>query len=321
MNQKRKALIIGINEYTSSQVNNLTGAESDAALISELLERHADLSKNFDLIDYRTKHERDLLNATAQLFTSDADVALFYFSGHGGLREDLDETIIIPSDYDGQTVCGIRVNDIIHLANKATHINHKFIILDCCNSGGAGDNKGAYQNASALATGVTLICSTEKHSEAIEKHGMGQFSKALSLALEGGAANLLGEITSTSIYHYIESALSSTDQRPIFKTNIREVVSLRNIEPLIPNKVFMRLPQWFLTDDTHLSLDPTFEPEHPERNENNVRVFQGLQQCNRQGLIEPVDAKHMYGAAMNYKACKLTALGKFYYQLVKSGAI
>lgn len=319
MKTERKALIVGIDNYLHAPP--LRCAESDAELIAEVLERNGDRSKNFTRIDSKSKTERDLLHAISELFKSDVNVALFYFSGHGALREDLDETIIVSSDFDGKTVSGIRINDILHLANKATHIPHKFIILDCCNSGGAGDIKGLYENASALAPGVTLICSTEKDKEAIEKHGVGQFSKALHLALEGGAANILGDITSASVYSYIESILSTTQQRPIFKANLKDVISLRTIPPRIEIQTLLNLPCYFDYQDSTYNLTPEFEPDYPNHDSEKTKIFFELQQCNRQGLIEPVDAKHMYGAAMNSRGCRLTALGKFYFQLVESGAI
>jgi len=42
-----------------------------------------------------------------------------------------------------------------------------------------------------------------------------------------------------------------------------------------------------------------------------------LQLYESVGLVEPVDAEHMYFAAMNSKSCKLTALGLHYWKLAK----
>lgn len=42
---------------------------------------------------------------------------------------------------------------------------------------------------------------------------------------------------------------------------------------------------------------------------------------NRVNLVVPVDAPHMYHAAMESKACKLTVLGEHYRRLVSRGLI
>ena len=45
--------------------------------------------------------------------------------------------------------------------------------------------------------------------------------------------NLLGEVSPGSIYSYIDKSLGSWEQRPIFKANIKNFVSLRkNILPI-----------------------------------------------------------------------------------------
>ncbi|MEL7534497.1 MAG: caspase family protein, partial [Bacteroidota bacterium] len=41
-----------------------------------------------------------------------------------------------------------------------------------------------------------------------------------------------------------------------------------------------------------------------------------LQMFARNGLVEPVDAEHMYDAAIESKSCQLTLFGKYYRQLV-----
>ena len=48
-------------------------------------------------------------------------------------------------------------------------------------------------------------------------------------------------------------------------------------------------------------------------------IFAQLQKCNRHSLIEPVDAEHMYFAAINSKGCRLTALGAYYRELAIKG--
>jgi hypothetical protein len=44
-------------------------------------------------------------------------------------------------------------------------------------------------------------------------------------------------------------------------------------------------------------------------------LFRELQNCNRVGLVEPVEGSDMYWAAINSKGCQLTPLGKHYRML------
>ncbi len=53
----------------------------------------------------------------------------------------------------------------------------------------------------------------------------------------------------------------------------------------------------------------------------NTRVFAILQKYNRLNLLKPVDAPHMWHAAMQNKSCKLTALGEHYRRLAERNRI
>jgi hypothetical protein len=67
-------------------------------------------------------------------------------------------------------------------------------------------------------------------------------------------------------------------------------------------------------------MSDSMQAEFPT-DENRQRVFVELQQCNRHGLVVPVDAAHMYYAALESKARKLTALGAHYRKLAELNRI
>ena len=54
----------------------------------------------------------------------------------------------------------------------------------------------------------------------------------------------------------------------------------------------------------------------PDPDPNNTAVFAILQKYNRVNLLVPVDAPHMWHAAMEGKFCELTVLGEHYRRLV-----
>ena len=52
-----------------------------------------------------------------------------------------------------------------------------------------------------------------------------------------------------------------------------------------------------------------------------AKKFAILQKYNRLGLLVPINAPHMWNAAMENKSCKLTALGEHYRRLAAKGRI
>ena len=92
-----------------------------------------------------------------------------------------------------------------------------------------------------------------------------------------------------------------------------------------------RIVSYFDEPNTEFKLDPSFEPtntpavEHkviePYSDEKNVRIFRDLQKLESVGLVLPCDEAHMYYAAMNSKACKLTPVGQHYWRLVHDSII
>jgi len=79
----RKALIIGINHYSSG--SDLYGCVNDAYSVKSILERNSDGSVNFDckLITASSSRESiergELKDAVQELFSSKTEIALFYF--------------------------------------------------------------------------------------------------------------------------------------------------------------------------------------------------------------------------------------------------
>ena len=95
------------------------------------------------------------------------------------------------------------------------------------------------------------------------------------------------------------------------------LVTIRDAEPPISRSILRQLPEWFATSESEFPLDPSYEPtedpKHPEREE----VFEKLQKLRSARLLVPVDEEHMYYAALNSTACRLTALGRLYWQMAR----
>lgn len=316
----RKGLFIGINNYT--YISPLSGCNNDAMAMASLLERHANGRPNFSIKVLTSAEENLTRYAVKQhiqsLFSGDCEVALLYFAGHGQFDTSIDEGLLIPQDYEpgGE---GIRISDVLGWADEATHIKNKIIILDCCQAGAAGAMSGWRGGRSAIGEGMTILTACKKEQVALESGGHGVFTGLLLQALHGGAANVLGKVTPGSVYSFVDNALGAWEQRPVFKTNVSQFVPLREVAPLIAEETLRKLKDWFPEPSFVYPLDPSYEPTAAAFDPDNGEVFSQLQKCNRHSLIEPVDAEHMYFAAMHSTGCRLTALGAYYRELAIKG--
>lgn len=328
MINNRKALIVGIDDYS---VVPLNGCVNDANEIATLLSRNEDQSVNFS-VKLRTSSNYQINKSILKgwivdCFNGDDEIALFYFSGHGHI-DALGGYIVTP-DYAPMDF-GISMEDILAIANNS-RCKNKIIILDCCHAGSIGAINGISQHTAIINEGVTILTASKYDESAAEINGHGVFTELLIEALKGGAADITGKISPGSVYAYIDRALGPWEQRPVFKTNVNRFVSLRDSKPPIDISVVRRITDYFKDSTIKLSLDPSYEPtnnlevEHnviePYSDPNNVAIFSDLQKLESVGLVVPNGTPHMYYAAMDYKTCQLTSLGQHYWRLVKEGRI
>lgn len=323
----RIALIVGVNYYDHG--SSLYGCVNDAHSVKSVLERHDGGAVNFDckLMTSTSSTEKvnrgELKDQIEELFKADAEVALFYFAGHGHIEATGGYLLATDSSRGDE---GVSLSEILTFANSSPAKN-KIIILDSCHSGIAGTPPAGGQLAS-LSEGLTILTASTQEQYATEENGRGVFTMLLVDALNGSAANLTGDITPGSVYAHIDQSLGAWEQRPVFKTNVKQFVSLRNSSPAIPTDELRRIFEFFPTAGFTFQLDPTFEPEMKGRDEGmpppdpeNTRTFAILQKYNRLNLLVPNEVPHMWNAAMESKTCSLTALGEHYRRLVEKNRI
>lgn len=317
-----KALVVGINKYPGSP---LKACVNDACAIGELLKRNGDDSPNFH--DVRvltdTQDKSILKEEIFNLFRRRDDIALFYFSGHGAVDE-LDAYLVTP---DAQPFdMGISVSTLLRMANESP-CDNRIVIIDSCYSGNVGTTNLFGDRMSFINDGLTILTASTGDERSFEIGGHGIFTNLFIEALKGGAADITGMITPGSIYTFVDKALGAFDQRPMFKTNVTKFVSLRRVAPHIPVSVLRDLVRYFPERDMEFKLDPSFEDTNtpngvpqlvlPHADKDNVAIFKTLQKYQSGGLVVPVDAPYMYFAAMNSKSCRLTPLGKHYWELAR----
>lgn len=318
----RIALVVGVNYYEHG--GSLYGCVDDAHAVQAVLARHGNGAVNFDCklltgtgpTDTVTRNA--LKDEVSKLFAQPTEISLFYFAGHGHIEATGGYLLGTDASRGDE---GLSLSEVLQLANSSPARN-KIIVLDSCHSGIAG-TPPELGNLTALSEGLTVLTASAAEQYATEENGRGVFTTLLVDALHGSAANLTGDITPGSVYAHVDQSLGAWEQRPVFKTNVRQFVSLRSVAPPIDFDDLRRIAEFFPSPGFEFQLDPTFEPEQKGRDSGmpdpvaeNTRTFRVLQQYNRLNLVIPVGAPHMWHAAMQSKACKLTVLGEHYRRLV-----
>ena len=259
----RKALVVGINDYPKSP---LRGCVNDANAIAGVLKKHGDGSPNFHIKPFTspasTVTKAILKESIEQLFAGDSDIALFYFSGHGIVTST--GGYIVTPDYKKYDE-GVSMDEILKLAN-ASKAKDKVILLDCCYAGSMGSPAITGSSSALLSEGLTVLTACRDCETAFEKDGSGIFTSLVTEALQGGSADLRGEITPGSVYAYVDQALGAWDQRPIFKTNVTRFTSLRKIAPPVPLETLRKIAEYFPSAEYQYPLDPTYEFTEKKQN-------------------------------------------------------
>jgi Caspase domain len=330
----RKALIVGIDYYQS--IKSLSGCVSDADSVAGMIARNADGTTNFTTPRVLTATgvhnaitRKVLRESIEALFKDDPEIALLYFAGHGYI----DETggFLCASDcQDGND--GLALSDVMTFARRSEAKN-KIIILDSCHGGVVGDHPGG-GNVAEIVQGMTLLTASTADQYSFEggNGAPGVFTNLLVDALNGAAANLVGDVTPGSVYAHIDQSLGPWGgQRPVFKTNVKSFVSLRKAMPPIAQEELRQIAIHFPQPRFDFQLDPSFEPERSQEQQANpvipppdstkTAIFRVLQNYARVNLVRPVGAPHMWHAAMESKSCELTVLGEHYRRLVADNLI
>ena len=315
----RKALIVGVNFYEN--ISNLPGCVSDAYSVDSVLKDNSDGTRNFDTklitaVDENSKVTRaELKRIIKELFDDDSDIALFYYSGHGYI-ESTGGYLVTSDCKDGDD--GLPMSELLSIVNNSP-AKEKIVIIDTCHSGAMG-NPNPLTDIAYINEGVTILTASRKTQYSVDEGDGGTFTKLFVDAVSGAASNLLGQISPGSVYAHIDQSLGAWEQRPVFKTNVKNFVSLRTVQPPITLSELKKITEIF-RDSFEFNLDPSYEPDSDNPIKEHTEIFAILQKYNRVNLVVPVDAEHMYYAAINSKSCKLTVVGEFYWKLVKEERI
>ncbi len=314
----KRALLIGIDYYQN--FNALAGCVNDARALLPLLARNEDSSLNLqcriavaqDELSMITRD--DVLEQLEFLLAPGADFSLLYFAGHGSPHTGGDVHLVTSDGSD--LTPGVRFTEVLEMI-KASAVQEIVVVLDCCFSGAATTTPLLGTESALVREGVSILTASRRDQVSAENFvGRGQFSTFLEGGLDGGAADVLGNVTIAGLYAYLSEMFGAWEQRPTFKANVDRLHYIRSCQPRVDLKVLRELATWFPSPTDEFKLDPSFEPTEEPRNHENEAVFASMQKLRAAKLLDPVGEDHMYYAAMNSKSCALTPLGRHYWSMV-----
>jgi hypothetical protein len=142
---KRRALIVGINEYANPAAN-LEGCVNDAFLMSSVLQELGFEPEDIRMVLDQRATAAGLRERLEWLLddVQENDIRFFHYSGHGaqmpgyGADEVVDrlDECLVPYDFDWTPEKAILDNWFYELYSQLPYSAYFFAVLDCCHSGG-----------------------------------------------------------------------------------------------------------------------------------------------------------------------------------------
>lgn len=318
----KRALLVGIDAY--DHLGELSACANDVEALTPFLRKNDDGSENFVVTPLTSKTARVdrscLMRHARELFQSDADVVLLYYAGHGASRPG---DVVLCTQEGDEHDGGISFSSVLGLIGQS-RASEIIVILDCCFSGGAGGHPAVGGDLSYLRQGVAILTASRSNEVAMEEPAIGQgsFSYRLCGALDGGAADVLGNVSVISAYSYLREYFEAGGQIPTFKCNVSNLHRLRRCRSPVSIEDLRRLVRHFGPEPSfELPLDPSYEPTEPPPHPENEATFAVLQRLRAAKLVEPVGTEHMYYAATESRSCRLTPLGRHYRHLAERGLL
>ena len=228
--QKRYALVVGVDKYTSdTQITTLGGASNDARALAEALVRYAGFpADQVILLASDQPAERQptrgqilrRLSNLASVVPKDG-LLLFSFAGHGMERGG--QAFLLPSDAQAGDDPVLLEQTAINVLNirdwvKKSGVRQVLLILDACRNDPGGraeaDNPLTQtytrgfnfdtRNREVEAFATLYATAIGYRAYEFREKRQGYFTWALVEGLKGSAANARGEVTLASLVNYLQ---------------------------------------------------------------------------------------------------------------------
>jgi hypothetical protein len=337
----RKALVVGISDYADRP---LPGCARDALEVAELLETHADGTKNWDVDtligsteleqtvtgdELRTAINRLLIGGGREDEELKQTDVLLYFAGHSD--DSSGQVELIASDGQHYPLA------VLEKSIDRSYAKSLTVVLDCCFSGGLG-GVGSTELIGAARTMLrekaTILTASRATEVAYETDG-GAFSKLFVRGLRGGTGDILGRVTAFDLYAYVhrgfdgflESAIRG-EQRPQFMGMANEPLVLRHAEQTVTVEDLGALTHHFPYIGHRIKMRNEHEGDRPEdgrrltQGEATVlqREFDWLEKLRNANMVtNDLGMTHWHMAHNNIGEVRLTALGRYFWRLADAG--
>lgn len=238
---QRYAVVVGVNDYNSTPLSDLTYCSADAEAFYDALLNYSLYEKDNIVLfsdgehsDARSPSYSDILSSLRH-FSSKAeedDSVLFFFAGHG--THDEADSYLLTKDYrenvlSDSSMALSKVDDYLR-GSKAKFVMRFF---DACHSGrmgrrddsaqAAGPNLEQLLTVQAEGWATFAACKVDEFAYEPEELGHGIFSFFLVRGLEGAAAKNDGIVTLDGLKIYVMDNVNEMarkrgiHQTPVFK--------------------------------------------------------------------------------------------------------
>jgi hypothetical protein len=217
---KRRALIVGVDDYQDRRIPQLRYATVDAMAFVGWLRSPASaasIDTMVILLNREATRER-VMDTYRELvgMTQENDELIFYFAGHGGVREvhNSMEGYLFPHDADSTNIArrGISLDDINKEVSYLPGASPVLLILDACRSGNLFGSNQMSRAAASLGPNVRRIVSSSGNQDSQEGdrwEGHGAFTYFLLNGLYGMAdADQSGNVTLAELGLWVVSQVS-----------------------------------------------------------------------------------------------------------------
>jgi uncharacterized caspase-like protein len=237
MSYTLRAVVVGIDEYSDPRyrrISKLQCASNDAQAIASVLQTSTAYrleANNPYLLTNKQTTERAVRSVMDKNFATGGlnrnTIALFYFAGHGVLKNERIYLCCHDMDFTSPEHGGIRLNQVYEWLTESS-AECTIAIIDACFSGGLTTNMLDHVSAAERAKraiedlkapdGKTIAifaaCGSDQQAREDIRLGHGIFTHQLLLGLRGRASDQDGIVTLSDLVSYLLKSFANEKQKP-----------------------------------------------------------------------------------------------------------
>ncbi|MEU4655301.1 caspase family protein [Streptomyces sp. NPDC023723] len=213
---RSRAVLIGVNEYEQPLLHSLPSVAPGVRRLAELLtdptvwglsEKHC-----VELPNPATSDE--VLKAVCAAARAATDTLLVYFAGHGHLIGGTDLRLMLPTAHPGALYGAVKYGDLRRVLLEERRAENQVVILDCCYSGAAVDERmgGAEDFVDGVGVDRSYLmtsCAAQEASFAPRGEMYPAFTGALIRAIGRGVPGAPDPLPMRDLFVHVRRALNA----------------------------------------------------------------------------------------------------------------